>query len=207
MSRMNKTDSWNVGRSSAACAACAAPMPPGAGCWAALVEGATLPQAAEPTSTTAAAATQTAGPSLFARFDFCDTCWSAGKRPDPSRGQGELFSFWKTQVPVPTQKKKLFVDDSVLVDLFTRLEDKDSPEDVRFRFVLALILMRKRLLRYEGMEELKVSADEAANVPEVWNMLPRGENAKPVKVINPRLTPDQISEVSGQLSQILAEEV
>ena len=35
----------------------------------------------------------------------------------------------------------------------------------------------------------------------------RRTTAAPVKVINPNLTPEQISEVSQQLSQILAEEM
>ena len=63
--------------------------------------------------------------------------------------QLEMFSFWKTTMPQPQQKKKLLVDDSVLVDVFQRMEGKTEPQEVRFRFVLALILMRKRLLIYE----------------------------------------------------------
>jgi len=94
----------------------------------------------------------------------------------------------------------------VLMDVFQRMDGKNEPQEVRFRFVLALILMRKRLLKYEGMEEQAAPADGTAK-PEVWRMVPRGENAVPVQVINPRLTAEQISEVSGQLSAILAEEL
>jgi hypothetical protein len=38
-------------------------------------------------------------------------------------------------------------------------------------------------------------------------MLPRGEDAQLTHVINPHLTAEQITEVSQQLSAILAEEV
>lgn len=131
-----------------------------------------------------------------------------------------MFSFWKTQVPVPEQKKKLLVDDSVLVDVFQRMEGKNEPQEIRFRFVLALILMRKRLLRYEGMEpaaEAGANADAASAAPEnappppprapdTWRMIPRGSD-KIVHVIDPHLTEEQIAEVSQQLSAILAEEV
>ena len=72
---------------------------------------------------------------------------------------GEMFSFWRTSVPAGTAKKKLLVDDSVLLDLFARLEDKTDKQDVQFRFVLALILMRKRILRYEGVEEKPAGRD------------------------------------------------
>jgi hypothetical protein len=131
-----------------------------------------------------------------------------------------MFSFWKTTVPIPQQKKKLLVDDAVLVDVFSRMEGKQEPQEIRFRFVLALILMRKRLLKYEGMEEvppLPGTGPEEADTfhtpppapppPEIWRMLPRGEGAATVHVINPHLTAEQISEVSQQLSAILAEEV
>ena len=131
-----------------------------------------------------------------------------------------MFSYWKTVVPTPQQKKKLLVDDSVLMDVFTRMEGKSEPQELRFRFVLALILMRKRLLKYEGMEtpapataaqdsELRTQNSELRTQnppPETWRMIPRGQE-NPVHVVNPHLTAEQIAEVSQQLSAILAEEI
>ena len=96
--------------------------------------------------------------------------------------------------------------------LFQRMEGRSEPQEVRFRFVLALILMRKRLLKYEGMEtanandEKQNSKSAEAPVPEVWQMKLRGREES-ITVINPHLTEEQIGEVSGQLSSILAEEV
>ncbi len=52
-------------------------------------------------------------------------------------------------MPRPEEKKKLFVDDQVLCDLFERLAEVTEPAKVNFRFVLGLILMRKRLIVYE----------------------------------------------------------
>jgi hypothetical protein len=153
-------------------------------------------------------AAEAAAPSPFVRVDFCVKCWGEGKRPEAPM---TMFSFWKTTVPTPQHKKKLLVDDSVLVDVFQRMEGKNEPQEVRFRFVLALILMRKRLLKYEGMEEGKKQEasskeQEGTKAPEVWRMVPRGSEAA-VQVINPHLTEEQIAEVSQQLSAILAEEV
>jgi hypothetical protein len=161
--------------------------------------------------------------SPFLRIDFCEACWAAGKRPETlpalvegaeeGAGTGPLtmFSFWKTTVPTPQHKKKLLVDDSVLVDVFGRMEGRTEPQEIRFRFVLALILMRKRLLKYEGMEEAEQqnggkTPQEGGKAPEIWRMVPRGQE-KPVHVVNPHLTAEQITEVSQQLSAILAEEV
>ena len=93
------------------------------------------------------------------------------------------------------------------MDVFQRMEGKTEPQEIRFRFVLALILMRKRLLKYEGMEEAPPVTDlTTPKHPEIWRMLPRGTET-PVHVINPHLNAEQITEVSQQLSAILAEEV
>jgi hypothetical protein len=186
--------SWNISRPGAACHACAAALEPGNGCWAALVEGLAVPPTEAAGSEPAKAATP------YSRVDFCEACWAAGRRPE---APAALLGFWKTAVPVPEQKKKLLVDDTVLVDVFTKLAGRNDPQDTRFRFVLALILMRKRLLKYEGIKE-SVAGHPAG--PEIWKMQPRGDG-EPVEVINPQLTTDQIAEVSQQLSAILAEEI
>jgi len=79
------------------------------------------------------------------RVDVAVEAWDAGRRPEG------LFSHWKAVVPKPDERKKLFVDDAVLINLFRRLEDARDERRLAFRFVLALILMRKKLLKYEGM--------------------------------------------------------
>ncbi|MEX2671571.1 MAG: hypothetical protein WD294_05610 [Phycisphaeraceae bacterium] len=81
---------------------------------------------------------------LFRRVDVSMAVWEQGRRPE------ELFSYWQTVLPEREEKKKLFVDNEVLMDLLRRLEDAQQPQRVAFRFVLALILMRKKLLRYDG---------------------------------------------------------
>src|ERR1035437_7323886 len=159
MTILNTQGSWNVGRSSAQCAACGTTLAPNAVCWAALcdrpvvelspAEKATAAAAAEKESRKKGKEPEPAAVSPFIRVDYCEKCWAEGKRPT----QGTMFSFWKTTVPEPQQKKKLLVDDAVLVDVFQRMESRNEPQEIRFRFVLALILMRKRLLKYEGMEE------------------------------------------------------
>jgi len=218
MTMSNVPSGWNVGRASGSCAACGAVLSPGVECWAALCDRPLTVRKvdeAEPEKGRKAAEVPAASP--FVRVDFCEKCWGEGKRPGDvvTAETGEnagltMFSFWKTTVPTPQHKKKLLVDDSVLVDVFGRMEGRSEPQEVRFRFVLALILMRKRLLKYEGMEEQKkaeVSSQKSEEkMPELWRMIPRGQEA-PVLVVNPHLTGEQIVEVSQQLSAILAEEV
>lgn len=143
--------------------------------------------------------------SPWQRLNFCPECWNTGKRPAPPT---EMFSFWKTVVPESQKKAKTFVDDSVLLDLFNRLAERAEILDLQFRFVLALLLMRKRLLKYDGAsvlsDELQSKFGHLTPLPEAWNMTLRGGAA--VIVLNPHLTAEQIGEVSQQLSGILAEE-
>ena len=74
------------------------------------------------------------------RRDFSVAYWEKEKP--------EVFCFWKTRLPHPEQKKKVFVDDEMLMAFFERLTDETEAERLNFRFVLALILMRKRRLKY-----------------------------------------------------------
>jgi hypothetical protein len=120
------------------------------------------------------------------RRDFCADYWESQK-PD-------VFCYWKTRLPEPGQKKQLFVDDQMLMAFFERLEKETEQEKVNFRFVLALILMRKRILKY----------DETKNVDdqEIWCLRIVGEK-QIVEVINPHLDEEQIEQLSSQIGEIL----
>lgn len=131
----------------------------------------------------------------FQRNDWCLACWQA-----PDRGEiADLFSQWHSRVPVKEAKKKLFVDDDLLMNFFQRLEGAEEPAKLNFRFVLALVLMRKRILVYER------SVKDAAGV-ETWTLRVRGSD-QTHEVIDPRLDESKIQEVSEQLSGILQGEL
>jgi hypothetical protein len=77
----------------------------------------------------------------FVRKDFSEEAWQ-GAPPD-------AFSFWVGHVSTGDKKRRLAVDDELLLDCFGRLEGEIGSERVNFRFVLALLLMRKRRLKLE----------------------------------------------------------
>ena len=106
-----------------------------------------------------------------------------------------VYCYWKSRMTPPEQKKKLFVDDEMLMAFFDRLADETEPEKVSFRFVLTLILMRKRKLKYESSK-----TDEAGC--EVWTLRVTGQD-RTETVVNPHLSEDQIEQLSGQMGQIL----
>jgi hypothetical protein len=122
----------------------------------------------------------------LARRDFCSEYWQE-KQPD-------VFCYWKTKLPQPDQKKHIFVDDEMLMAFFERLARETEQEKINFRFVLALILMRKRRLKYESSEK----QDDA----ETWRLRIAG-GKQIVEVINPHLTEEEIEQLSSQLGQIL----
>ncbi len=105
-----------------------------------------------------------------------------------------VYCFWKTRRTPEAEKKKLFVDDDMLVSFFERLADETDPDKLNFRFVLTLVLMRKRLLRYES--------SKIENGAEIWSLKMRGKDELQ-KVVNPQLDEDKIEELSGQMGQIL----
>ena len=100
----------------------------------------------------------------------------------------------ETKLPEPDRKKHLFIDDEMLTAFFERLEKETEQEKVNFRFVLTLVLMRKRRLKYDSS---KVDSDK-----EIWRLRVVGENQF-VEVINPHLDEEQIGQLSSQIGQIL----
>jgi hypothetical protein len=122
----------------------------------------------------------------FERRDFSIEFWEQQKP--------EVYCFWKTRMTDQGQKKKLFIDDDMLMAFFERLEKETEEDKVNFRFVLTLVLMRKRKLKYDS--------SRTENGHEVWTLKVTGEN-RTVEVIDPSLTEDKIAELSSQMGQIL----
>lgn len=113
--------------------------------------------------------------------------------------RSQSLAFWRSTMPTADapKKKNILVDDNVLMDLLIRLADISDAEKLAFRFVLALILMRKRLLSYESSRQVEGR--------EVWRMKVRGRD-ETIDVIDPKPTDEQIAQVETMLSQILSED-
>lgn len=108
-----------------------------------------------------------------------------------------MLAFWQATMPQPNARKKLFVDDEVLKQIFDKLGDTEEPGKLNFRFVLGLILMRKRIIIYEG------TRFEAGK--ELWSVRYRGKDEQ-FDVLNPQLDEQKIVEVTSHLGDILNEE-
>lgn len=123
----------------------------------------------------------------FERRDYTEQAWQG-----PPEG---ALCFFKTRMPKKQEARRTFVDDDVLINFFQRLEGADDPSKLRFRFVLSLILLRKRLLKYE-----RTLREEGG---EYWKMRLMREKSSH-KVYNPVLSDEEIQDLTSQLGSILA---
>jgi len=97
----------------------------------------------------------------FERRDFCLECW-----PGPA---GEMFSYWRTAVPVSDAPVKMRVNRNDTWALFESLT-QDDHRHLAIRYVVALVLLRQKqlvLLESEKDEEgecmvLRRRGEEAA---------------------------------------------
>jgi len=96
----------------------------------------------------------------FVRRDLCPSCWEA-------RSSGDHFSFWRRVVPEPEdeearKKRRLeaMLNPIVLFDIFKETADHPDAARRRFRFVLALMLMRRKKLRFISIGKRKMADGE-----------------------------------------------
>ena len=123
----------------------------------------------------------------YQRRDYCHACQPPAE-PAP-------LGHWQTRRPEPTAKKVLPFDREAIYGFFERLEDVSEPSQVQFRFVLALLLWRKKVLRLE-----RTVADPEH---ETWEFVAvRSGTAHPVA--RPDLDEEQLEHLSTQLERLLA---
>lgn len=122
----------------------------------------------------------------LARRDYSLDAWTG-----PPEG---ALCFYKTRMPHKNQPKRRFIDDSAMISFFKALGDATHPNKLRFRFVLAMILLRKRVLKYERTQR--------EGHAEVWEMRLVREKTMH-RVVNPMLREDEIVGVSAELGSIL----
>lgn len=122
----------------------------------------------------------------FVRKDFSIEAWQGA--PEGA------FSFWKGRLAPPQGKRRLPIDDEMLMECFQRLEGQLEPSRLRFRYVVALLLMRRRRLRFERTEQ-----DGSQEV--LWMRCTR--TGAHHAVVNPDLTDEELTTVQEDVFQAL----
>jgi hypothetical protein len=122
----------------------------------------------------------------FVRRDYSVEAWQG---PPPG-----VFSFWTGHVPRDTDPNKPRFDDEMFLECFHRLEGQEEPRKVNFRYVVALLLMRRKRLRFvdarmeHGREVITVSCVRDRNKYEV---------------VNPHLSEAEIGAVQEEVFKVL----
>jgi hypothetical protein len=131
----------------------------------------------------------------FVRRDFSLEAWDSGKRPEG------MVCFWRTTAPEPDQKRRMLVDDDTMVELFDRLEGDERPQRIAYRWLICLILVRKRLLR-----QLRIDREGDS---EWWLVQKRGmdDAVPPIRVLNPRIRDEDLQELSEHLGEVMQSEL
>jgi hypothetical protein len=122
----------------------------------------------------------------FVRKDYSSEAWQG-----PPAG---CFSFWAGRVPDQDDKRHPRIDDDLLVDCFQRLEGQTEPGRVNFRYVVALLLMRRKRFKFEeartegGLETLCLRCTRTRTL---------------YQVVNPRLTEIEMTAVQDEVFKVL----
>src|SRR5262245_36926219 len=74
--------------------------------------------------------------SKLVRHDFASEVWH-GVPPN-------AFSFWRSRVPPEDRSARPVIDNDVLFDCFQRLESCTEPDRLKFRYVVSLLLTRRK---------------------------------------------------------------
>jgi hypothetical protein len=125
----------------------------------------------------------------FRREDICEAAWQQIKE------RVEPFSFWKSkfQSPPPTSREPMPKES--VEELLRRLVSEDQPEQMNARYVLAILLERKRTLKQVDVRESgqqKILIYEHIKTGEAF-IIP-----------DPKLRLDQLDSVQQEIYSLLA---
>jgi hypothetical protein len=121
----------------------------------------------------------------FVRRDYSAEAWQG-----PPAG---AFSFWAGRVPPQEEKARPQFDDDLLEECFQRLEGQTDPGRINFRYVVALLLVRRRRFKLEAGE------GEAGTTMTV-KCVRTGERHL---VTNPQLSEEEMLQVQDEVFQVL----
>lgn len=104
------------------------------------------------------------------------------------------IAFWISRIPEEGKKAKLVVNEEVLVDCLEHLSNNPDPSKTNFRYIVALLLMRKKRLRFEDL--LKRDGQEIL-------VLRDYKTKKIYEIPDPRLDEDQIDKAQDEVFAVL----
>lgn len=122
----------------------------------------------------------------FVRQDYAAEAWAGA--PEGA------FSFWMSRVPALDAARKPPIDNDLLLDCFERLEGQAAADRVQFRYIVALLLLRRKRLKFEdtrsedGVEVLRLRCQRTRRLHEV---------------VNPHLSDAELATVQDEVFRVL----
>ena len=120
------------------------------------------------------------------RRDYAAEAWTGAP-------QG-AYSYWSGRIALDSGNRRPPIDDDMLLECLNRMADELDPAKVKFRYVIALLLMRRKRLKFaeshrEGDQEVLV-----LQAPQ------RGER---FNVIDPQLSDEEMTSVQDEVFEVL----
>jgi hypothetical protein len=140
-----------------------------------------------------AALVERPGQPLLERIDFSIEAWEQGQRPHPPL---RLFGLWRSTIPRPGEKQATLLSDPELLELFEELAGATEARQLVFRYLLALLLVRRRVLKMAGTRRgvLLVRYKPAT---------PGGPEQPPLEVVDPDIDDRSITDAIEELGKVI----
>lgn len=123
----------------------------------------------------------------FVRTDYAADAWAG-----PPAG---AIAFWAGRIPASDRPRKPTFNDDLLADCFAHLAGSADPARVNFRYVVALLLMRRKRLKFEDARR----AADGTHVLVVRDAKSGGRYEVP----DPRLSEAEITAVQDEVFRVL----
>ncbi|MCC8179872.1 MAG: hypothetical protein LIP23_03040 [Planctomycetes bacterium] len=159
-------DMWRIGRRTRHCAASGESIEPGTVFYSGLIENG----------------------DDFERKDYSPEAW-------PEIDKAQFYSYWKNKPAAQGgESKKVQVDYDRLLAFYDSLDGAEEPGRRLFRYVLALIFVRKRILRLDDMAR-SLDGDKLI-------LHDRRDGGRTVEITAPDATAEQLAAVQQKLNQL-----
>ena len=122
----------------------------------------------------------------FARRDYSAEAWTGV--PEGA------YSFWSGRLPLDSDARRPPIDDEMLFDCLRRMDGETEPAKIKFRYVVALLLMRRKRLKFV---ETRHEDDRDLLV------LQSPQKGERVSVIDPQLSDQEMNAVQDEVFEVL----
>ncbi len=132
----------------------------------------------------------------FVRRDYSSQAWT-----EPPEG---AIGWWKGRMPEAGARKLVLAPDAVLVDLLRQMGDADDQGPLRF--LLALTLLRRRVLRLQPTDPSKARTDGEGPLGEQdakWMRLQVASDGSEIDVRQWQISRGQTESLSEALQELL----